>query len=163
MSLALLVCGSRSLANTEKGSAWACATIAHEFYQLRLGDAPGDILVQGGAPGPDSWAQDEGSRIRGLKHSLWRPSGRLSEWVVGQGGSRTLSWWTTSPNPELRRRPLDRNDAMLRFLVQHLAADPNNRALVLALLDPTSPTHGTGYVVRNAGNLNLDVQVRRYP
>lgn len=140
----LLVCGSRSLARDPAATAWARALLRDALGAL----APGDVVLAGGAPGPDRWAQEVVSALardhRPLRFVEFLADGRRKDWRPA-GRSQAIRHTRWSPdNPG----PLARNCAMIDALLAARAKDC--LVSVLALVDPMSPTHGTDHTVAQA-------------
>ena len=132
---ALLVCGSRSLANHPDARPRLLAALSPA-----LSAAP--LVLSGGAAGPDGWAVDE-ARSRGLPWETLLPSGwRVASW----GRDR----W--SPVPVY---PLARNLALVRLAVAYREAGA--RVLVVGAVDPRSATRGTDHTLSAARAEGLPV------
>lgn len=149
--VALLVTGSRSLAKDPKAEAWARAILAEVIGTL----PPKSLLIHGGAVGPDSWAHwilDGRSKEPGVR--LWsycyHPDGRLSRTAIMDGAAWNVGktrWHDDDPGPPARNRHMV--NVEMPALVGR-GYEPR----VLALVDSTSRTKGTGHTVglaRKAG------------
>ena len=137
----LLVAGSRSLGESPEGYGW---THGHLVCDL-LGRRPDarNVLLTGGATGPDVWAAWIG-RSFGWESVIYRPDGRQI------GGSR--SRWGS---PTGRNAPLVRNAAMVRTAAQ-MAAEGWDVA-VIGFVDLGSRTQGTAHCLGLAEAAGLEV------
>src|SRR5262245_40072042 len=99
---ALVVCGSRALADAPCAERWARRRI---LAALRALAGPNLCVVAGGARGPDAWAR-EAADVLGLAWVEYRLDGHayLSD---GRRGP-----WTRGARPRGPRLPLARNAAM---------------------------------------------------
>jgi len=154
----ILVTGSRALADTPSAAEWCQGILADTIGAL----PPGSIVVHGFADGPDTWAWEACARF-GVRQRAYYATGRLEDGVPArEGASREIAvsrWigWTSLDAIPLRRRPLERNRAMVSWC----AAQPDARCL--ALVAPWSRTHGTEHTAGLARKAGIAVDVRECP
>lgn len=134
----LLIAGSRSLGTTPEGCAWARGHLTLDLLGRRravdsLGrvDVPRNVLLTGGAAGPDVWAAELG-RAFGWEVVIYRPDGQQL------GGSRAR--WGS---PTGRSAPLARNAAMVRS--GRKLATLGWDVAVIGFVDLGSRTQGTAH------------------
>lgn len=146
----LLVTGSRALADTPGARAWAHGVLDEALISV-------DLLVAGGAAGPDTWARELAERVRPLV--AWREY-RLDGGVHTPRG--LVARWDAAVLPSDRdelasptRRPLRRNRAMVEAVARAAAA--GHRVRVVAVRAPWARTAGTAYTARLAREAGLRV------
>lgn len=147
MPRALLITGSRRLAADPPAERWACDLIAAAVARL----APGDVVMTGGAIGPDLWALAE-ARARGVTRLELRLDGvRYEDETPGR------PWYDTAQVApwETAAWPLDRNRALVATAARAKAA--GYAVAVLALIDARSETYGTKFTCQVAREAGLDV------
>lgn len=146
--VALLVTGSRSLAKDPKAEAWARAILNPTIAEL----PPWSVVVHGGAIGPDRWAQESAEfHVRGVPLLTYVLFVDGEKWVVTLGAGLHVNRvrWTEAKNQD----PLVRNRHMVNVEMPALVGR-GYKPRVLALVDSTSRTKGTGHTVglaRKAG------------
>lgn len=143
---ALLVTGSRALADDREAHQWAWETLIREFYRWRP-----DLVLNGGARGPDAWSSRL-ARIVGVPCYELLLDGTVG--VVGAphadyAPGRDGRWHSTAADPLTRNRALV---TACDELVTQLAT-----VRVLALLSPDSSTRGTAHTVGLARRAGLEV------
>lgn len=149
MASALLVCGSRSLTRDPDRLAWVADTL-----RAVLSPRP-DLLVHGGARGPDEMADAEAARVQVPDILTFYPNGTLRWRRVGSlpvHATYSESQWSYASDPGL----LARNRAMVTYL-----ADVERRGCtvrVVGLVDATSATRGTDHTLRLARAAGLTVE-----
>lgn len=156
MPSALLVCGSRSLIigpdgkPCRKGLAWVADTL-----RAVLSPRP-DLLIHGGARGPDEMADTEAARVQVPDILTFYPNGTLRWRRVGSlpvhATYSEYHWADVGSDPG----PLVRNKAMVAHLSGLVAAGWTAR--VVGLVDATSPTRGTDHTLRHARAAGLTVE-----
>lgn len=146
----LLIAGSRSLGATPEGCAWARGHLTLDLLGRRravdsLGrpSVPRNVLLTGGAAGPDVWAAEIG-RAFGWEVVIYRPDGQQI------GGNR--SRWGS---PTGRSAPLARNAAMVRAAAKMAAAGWD--VAVIGFVDLGSRTQGTAHCLGLAEAAGLEV------
>lgn len=146
----LLVTGSRSLAADAGSKFWADGKVDLAVRSL----SRGDVVLAGGAPGPDTWAVEH-AKAAGVRRIELRLDGQRYENGIAVG-----PW--TQEIPALRNRewPLVRNKALVACAAK--ARDAGWSVEVLALKDPRSPTQGTMHTVVAAEAERLFVTVHTY-
>ena len=153
MPSALLVCGSRSLITDPDGLAWVADTL-----RAVLSPRP-DLLIHGGARGPDELAGEEGARVGVPEMLVFYPTGRLSRCVAGTYRGEGVAHVATYTSERWRDGdpgPLVRNKAMVAHLSGLVAAGWTAR--VVGLVDAASPTRGTDHTLRHARAAGLTVE-----
>lgn len=149
MASALLVCGSRSLARDTDMLAWVTDTL-----RAVLSPRP-DLLVHGGARGPDEMADAEAARVQVPDILTFYPNGTLRWRRVGSlpvHATYSESQWSYASDPG----PLARNRAMVTYLAD--AARRGFTVRVVGLVDATSATRGTDHTLRLARAAGLTVE-----
>jgi|GEM_PF-4973690 len=148
MPSALLVCGSRSLITDPAGLAWVADTL-----RAVLSPRP-DLLIHGGARGPDEMADTEAARLGVPAILTLYPNGTQRYRRAGQSPLvatyRLDQWHEGDPGP------LERNKAMVAHLFRLI--DFGWTARVVGLVDATSPTRGTDHTLRHARAAGLTVE-----
>lgn len=148
MPSALLVCGSRSLTRDPDRLAWVTDTL-----RTVLSPRP-DLLVHGGARGPDEMADAEAARIRVPDILTFYPNGTLRQRRVGSlpvhATYGEYQWHGGDPGP------LARNRAMVMYVTELVPLGWTVR--VLGLVDATSATRGTDHTLRLARAAGLTVE-----
>jgi hypothetical protein len=145
----LLISGSRSLADVFESEQWARRLVRETIAELPRGS----LVVCGDACGPDAYAAEYAKLRRLALHQFC-----LDGWVQGDGSP--FMWWTKPVpprhDPARRRWPLVRNERMVRWAATH-ELNTGRFALrkILALVDPTSATRGTGHTARLAREAGL--------
>lgn len=142
----LLVTGSRALADTTEAHQWAWETLIREVYKWRP-----DLVLNGGARGPDAWSSRL-ARIVGVPCYELLTTGEVRtigkphpDYAPGRDGR----WHDTAADPLTRNRALV---TACDELVTQLAT-----VRVLALLSPDSSTRGTAHTVGLAKRAGLEV------
>lgn len=143
---ALLVCGSRSFAGGPHAF-WAGLELDELLEHL----GSGDVVLAGGATGPDTWAVER-ARERGIRTLELR----LDGWRYVDG-VRERRWLPDG----VRAHPLARNDALVAALVA--ASERGYDVAAVGLVDPASPTRGTGYTLDRARAAGAHAEVRTPP
>ncbi len=150
MASALLVCGSRSLTRDPAGLAWVTDTL-----RAVLSPRP-DLLVHGGARGPDEMADAEAARVQVPDILTFYPNGTLRQRRVGSlpvhATYAEYHWADADSDPG----PLLRNRAMVNYLLT--LADVGRAVRVVGLVDATSATRGTDHTLRLARAAGLTVE-----
>lgn len=148
---ALLVTGSRALADDRETHQWAWEALIREVYQWRP-----DLVLNGGARGPDAWSSRL-ARIVGVPCYELLTTGEVRtigkphpDYAPGRDGR----WHDTAADPLTRNRALV---TACDELVTQLAT-----VRVLALLSPDSSTRGTAHTVGLARRAGLEVVERIY-
>ena len=143
----LCVCGSRSLEGGH-GEKWGRHKV-EEVYRQTF-DPHRDIVLTGGASGPDVWAREllpwPGRPVEYL------PSGVRLEWVAREyrdWGLRQGRWSDTAVHP------LARNEALCAGLVN--SRNAGWKVGVICLIDPRSRTQGTRHMARLCREAKLAV------
>jgi DNA polymerase III epsilon subunit-like protein len=140
----LLISGSRTCTRGHEPEAWAREQLAAAV----VGMAPSDIVLAGGAEGPDTWGAQI-ARSRGLLVEEFRLDGY--RW---RNGVRGAGWLDLVPKVDLARvHPLRRNAAMVA--AAGVAVARGWTAACLGLIDPQSPTQGTGFTCTRAASASL--------
>lgn len=166
--VALLVTGSRSLAKqtdeearrniTPASEAWARGILVEAIGAL----PPGSVLIHGGAVGPDSWAQEAVEARRddpGLVYAItYEANGRRWIWAIGDGDL----WWSDDRWHPADIGPLVRNRHMVEVALSEQVTF-GREPRVLALVDSTSRTKGTGHTVGLARKAGYPVDRRVWP
>lgn len=140
----LLVTGARRLADLRGAEDWA-RTLVHEHLAP---PQPSDVLLQGGAVGPDRWAQSV-AHSHEIRVVTYQPDGYRID-----SAEPTRRWSPTAVHP------LARNDAMIAAAVRARGAGWN--VGVLALFAPDATTHGTAYTADRAERAGLTVRRETY-
>lgn len=141
----ILVCGSRSFADSASKMAFALTQLDEALSWLR-GDG---ILVAGGARGADTFAEYVAIKRR-IEHMIYLPSGEL---LLSDG--RVKRWSPTAVHP------FRRNTGMAEALVRAQAKGFEVR--VVGLIDEGSSTQGTAHMLRVATEMKLPVSSVRFP
>lgn len=148
MASALLVCGSRSLTRDPAGLAWVTDTL-----RAVLSPRP-DLLVHGGACGPDEMADKEAARVQVPDILTFYPNGTLRQRRVGSlpvhATYGEYQWHDGDPGP------LARNRAMVMYVAKLVPLGWTVR--VVGLVDATSATRGTDHTLRLARAAGLTVE-----
>lgn len=148
MASALLVCGSRSLTRDQDRLVWV-----DDALRAVLSPRP-DLLVHGGARGPDEMADAEAARVQVPDILTFYPNGTLRQRCVDEPPLVATyyfnEWHDGDPGP------LARNRAMVTYLAD--AARRGFTVRVLGLVDATSPTRGTDHTLRLARAAGLTVE-----
>lgn len=148
MASALLVCGSRSLTRDPDRLAWVTDTL-----RAVLSPRP-DLLVHGGARGPDEMADAEAARVQVPDILTFYPNGTLRQRRVGSppvcATYSEYQWHDGDPGP------LARNRAMVMYVFR--LAPLGWTVRVVGLVDATSATRGTDHTLRLARAAGLTVE-----
>lgn len=145
----MLVCGSRSLTRDPAGLVWVTDTL-----RAVLSPRP-NLLVHGGARGPDELADAEAARVQVPDILTFYPNGTLRWRRVGSlpvHATYSESQWSYASDPGL----LARNRAMVTYLAD--AARRGFTVRVVGLVDATSATRGTDHTLRLARAAGLTVE-----
>jgi len=161
--LAVLVCGSRTLSGNrarregirEYAAAYQVEKDARAWLWDRLGLLCGgdrrNIVIDGGAEGPDSWANED-ARSLGLAWDRFHADGR-DEYI---GGS-VPPWREPVREAKVWEHFQQRNQFMLDRL-RDLRQAENADVCVIALLDPWSETKGAVWTAKRAREMGLNVE-----
>lgn len=148
MASALLVCGSRSLTRDPDRLAWVTDTL-----RAVLSPRP-DLLVHGGARGPDEMADAEAARVQVPDILTFYPNGTLRQRRVDEpplvATYHFSEWHDGDPGP------LVRNRAMVMYVSR--LAPLGWTVRVVGLVDATSATRGTDHTLRLARAAGLTVE-----
>lgn len=130
----LLLCGSRSLADSFEKLLWLMPNLEALVWSLR---GSGDILLHGGARGPDVLGAYLASSIRGARVVTYLPNGtRLDT-------HGPLGRWSDKPV-----HPLERNTGLVKAAIK--AIHHGYEVKVVGVIDTTSPTQGSADTIRKA-------------
>lgn len=150
MPSALLVCGSRSLITDPDGLAWVADTL-----RAVLSPRP-DLLIHGGARGPDEMADTEAARVQVPDILTFYPNGTLRQRRAGLPPVHATYSEYRWGDEYSERGPLVRNKAMVLYVTELVALGWTAR--VVGLVDATSPTRGTDHTLRHARAAGLPVE-----
>lgn len=143
MKKLLLVTGSRALADGSRSDAESWAK--NILRTAMAGMDSRDVLLSGGATGPDYWAAQE-SRSRGIRTIELKLDGKRydNDKIVGE-------WFDpkTAGRFSAQTWPLERNRVLIDSAVK--SRDAGWKVTVLALVAPWSKTKGTGHTLLHAG------------
>lgn len=142
----LLIAGSRSLGETPEGYGWTQSHLLCDLLGRREGVR--NVLLTGGAAGPDVWAAAIGRHL-GWEVVTYKPDGRQ----LGGGRDR----WGT---PTGRSAPLVRNAAMVRAAARTAVAGWD--VAVIGFVDAKSRTQGTAHCLGLAEAAGLRVWRRTW-
>ncbi len=151
MKRLLLVTGSRVLDNSDTPREWGKQVLRNAISRLDSGD----VILSGGARGPDTWAVEEAAR-RGVRRVELKLNG-----VRYENGEPTKLWCREDPKKkDPSKFPLERNEALIDTALAAMKA--GWQARVLALVSSASSTHGTAFTVSLAEAKGLTVTQRTF-
>lgn len=147
----LLVCGSRSLATRAVTRGWVEESLHSRITGTML-------VVAGDAIGPDVLAHEMALNRR-IQCARWCVDGRVQYRFLDQWYNEAR-WDSDATTADPRRRPLERNAAMVAWCARRLAeaSGPGDVVRALGLVDEGSPTRGTDHTLRLCERVGIPVE-----